>query len=149
MAHEEWRLRVQLAACYRVFDHLGWIELVFNHITLRVPGDRPAYLINPFGLNYREVMPLNLIKVGLDGVPLEPSEHPTIAGFVIHSAVHVARRCALRHAHPHDRRHGGRLQQAGLGHDDSTAPNCSAWPITRSKGHRARGRGAATGGEPL
>jgi len=120
MAREEWCLRLQLAACYRVFDHLGWIELVFNHITLRVPGDRPAYLINPFGLNYREVTPLNLIKVGLDGVPLEPSEHPVNrAGFVIHSAVHAAR--ADAHCIMHTHTTAGMAvacKQGGLGHDD-------------------------------
>lgn len=66
-AAEEWRFRVQLAACYRVVDHLGWTELVFNHITVRVPGERPAYLINRFGLNYREVTPRNLIKAGSTG----------------------------------------------------------------------------------
>ena len=120
MAHEEWRLRVQLAACYRVFDHLGWIELVFNHITVRVPGDRPSYLINPFGLNYREVTPLNLIKVGLDGVPLEPSEHPVNrAGFVIHSALHAAR--ADAHCIMHTHTTAGMAvacKHGGLGHDD-------------------------------
>ena len=49
MDSAEWRARVELAACYRVFDHFGWCELIFNHITLRVPGEKPAYLINPFG----------------------------------------------------------------------------------------------------
>jgi ribulose-5-phosphate 4-epimerase/fuculose-1-phosphate aldolase len=120
MASAEWRLRVQLAACYRVFDHLGWIELVFNHITLRVPGERPAYLINPFGLNYREVTAKNLIKVGLDGVPLEATEHPVNrAGFVIHSAIHAARRDA--HCIMHTHTSAGMAvacKQAGLGHDD-------------------------------
>lgn len=120
MAAEEWRLRVQLAACYRVFDHLGWTELVFNHITVRVPGDRPAYLINPFGLNYREVTPRNLIKVGLDGVALEPTEHlVNRAGFVIHSAVHAARGDA--HCIMHTHTTAGMAvacKQGGLGHDD-------------------------------
>lgn len=98
----EWRLRVQLAACYRVFDHLGWIELVFNHITLRLPGSPPSYLINPFGLNYREVTAHNLIKVGLDGVALEPTEYPVNrAGFVIHSAIHAARDDAHCVMHTH------------------------------------------------
>src|SRR5450755_4188148 len=102
MTASEWRARVELAACYRVFDHLGWIELVFNHITLRVPGERPAYLINPFGLNYREVTPRNPIKVGLDGVALEPSEHSVNrAGFVIHSAIHAARSDAHCIMHTH------------------------------------------------
>ena len=120
MAGEEWRLRVQLAACYRVFDHLGWIELVFNHITVRVPGERPAYLINPFGLNYREVTPRNLIKVGLDGMALEPTEYlVNRAGFVIHSAVHAARSDA--HCIMHTHTTAGMAvacKEGGLGHDD-------------------------------
>ena len=120
MAREEWRLRVQLAACYRVFDHLGWSELVFNHITVRVPGERPSYLINPFGLNYREITAGNLIKVGLDGIPLEPTEHHVNrAGFVIHSAVHAARRDA--HCIMHTHTTAGMAvacKQGGLGHDD-------------------------------
>ena len=55
MTDAEWHARVQLAACYRIFDHLGWTEMIFNHITLRVPGAGRYFLINPFGLHYREV----------------------------------------------------------------------------------------------
>lgn len=69
----EWRLRVELAACYRVFAELGWTELIFNHITVRVPEASPAFLINPFGLNYEEVTASNLIKIGRDGTPLHLS----------------------------------------------------------------------------
>ena len=120
LAGEEWRLRVQLAACYRVFDHLGWTELMFNHITVRLPCQRPAYLINPFGLNYREVTPGNLIKVGLDGQPLEATSHlVNRAGFVIHSAVHAARDDA--HCIMHTHTTAGMAvacKRGGLGHDD-------------------------------
>ncbi len=120
MTPAEWRLRVQLAACYRVVDFLGWVELVFNHITLRVADDPPAYLINPFGLNYREVTPFNLVKVGLDGVPLEPTEHHVNrAGFVIHSALHRAR--ADAHCIMHTHTTAGMAvacKAGGLGHDD-------------------------------
>jgi len=98
----EWRLRLQLAACYRVFAALGWTELIFNHITLRVPGARPAFLINPFGLTYREVTARNLIKVDHAGLPLHESPHPVNrAGFVIHSAVHAARADAHCVMHTH------------------------------------------------
>ena len=117
---DEWRLRVQLAACYRVFDQLGWTELVFNHITVRVPGAQPAYLINPFGLNYAEVTARNLILVGLDGRPLAPTEHPVNrAGFVIHSALHGAR--ADAHCVMHTHTTAGMAvacKPGGLGHDD-------------------------------
>lgn len=120
----EWRLRVELAACYRVFDHLGWTELVFNHITLRVPGDAPeegpAFLINPFGLNYCEVTATNLIKIGLDGVPLAPTEQlVNRAGFVIHAALHAAR--ADAHCIMHTHTTAGMAiacKRDGLGHDD-------------------------------
>lgn len=117
---EEWRARVELAACYRVFDALGWTELIFNHITLRVPGGRPEFLINPFGLNYGEITASNLIKVGHDGSPVEPtSHHVNRAGFVIHSAVHAAR--ADAHCVMHTHTTAGMAvacKSAGLGHDD-------------------------------
>ncbi|MDA0225114.1 MAG: class II aldolase/adducin family protein [Proteobacteria bacterium] len=81
--------RIQLAAAYRVFDHLGWTEMIFNHITLRVPGPEKVFLINPFGLHYREVTASNLVAIDLEGNPVRPTEHPiNRAGFVIHSAIH-------------------------------------------------------------
>jgi ribulose-5-phosphate 4-epimerase/fuculose-1-phosphate aldolase len=99
---EEWALRQDLAATYHVFDHLGWTESIFNHITLRVPGAEPHYLINPFGLNYSEVTASNLIKTDIDGNALSPSEHPVNrAGFIIHSAVHAARQDAHCIIHTH------------------------------------------------
>ncbi len=83
--------RVQLAACYRIFDLLGWTESIFNHITLRVPGPERVFLINPFGLMYHEVTASNLVAVDIDGVPVRPSPHPVNrAGFVTHSAIHGA-----------------------------------------------------------
>lgn len=120
MRLDEWQARVELAACYRVFDQLGWTELVFNHITLRVPGAQPAFLINLFGLNYDEVTARNLVKIGHDGAPLEPTpHHVNRAGFVIHSAVHAARPDA--HCIMHTHTTAGMAiacKQAGLGHDD-------------------------------
>jgi ribulose-5-phosphate 4-epimerase/fuculose-1-phosphate aldolase len=87
---EEWALRVELAACYRIFDHLGWTELIYNHITARVPGPETHFLINPFGLTYREVTASNLLKIDLDGNKVEESPWPVNpAGFVIHSAIHA------------------------------------------------------------
>jgi len=88
--------RVELAACYRIFDMLGWTELIFNHITLRVPGPELQFLINPFGLHYREVTASNLVLIDLDGSPVRGGEWPVNrAGFVIHSAIHGA----LKNAH--------------------------------------------------
>jgi len=85
----ERQARQRLAACYRVFDYLGWTESIFNHITLRVPGPETVFLINPFGLHYSEVTASNLVAVDIDGHPVRPARHPiNLAGFVIHSAIH-------------------------------------------------------------
>ena len=100
---EEWRLRVWLAACYRVFDHRGWMEEIFNHITLRIPGPQKHYLINPFGLHCGEVSATNLVKIDLAGNAVEPSAHPVnVAGFIIHSALHAARDDAHCIMHTHN-----------------------------------------------
>ncbi len=98
-------LRRQLAAAYRLVDHFGWTELIYGHLTARVPGPEPHFLINPFGLNYDEVTASNLVKIDLDGNNVGESKHPVnYAGFVIHSAVHMAH--AARHQvvmHTHTR----------------------------------------------
>jgi ribulose-5-phosphate 4-epimerase/fuculose-1-phosphate aldolase len=91
MSEAERKARVELAACYRVFDMLGWTETIFNHITLRVPGPEVRFLINPFGLLYSEVTASNLILIDLEGNSLRPSRWPVNqAGLVIHSAIHGA-----------------------------------------------------------
>lgn len=96
MTDAEWQARVQLAACYRIFDQLGWTEMIFNHITLRVPGPQRVFLINPFGLRYDEVTASNLVAVDIDGRPVRPAGHAVNrAGFVTHSAIHGH----LEHAH--------------------------------------------------
>jgi ribulose-5-phosphate 4-epimerase/fuculose-1-phosphate aldolase len=104
-AEGEWVLRRQLAAAYRLVDHFGWTEMIYGHLTARVPGEAPHFLINPFGLNYDEVTASNLVKIDLDGRIVEPSPHPVnYAGFVIHSAIHMAH--AARHKvvmHTHTR----------------------------------------------
>lgn len=94
----EWAARLQLAACYRIAAHLGWAELIYNHITLRLQtsGDGPAtFLINPFGLHYDEVTASSLVKIDLDGRivenPAAPSRWPVNpAGFTVHAAIHRA-----------------------------------------------------------
>lgn len=89
MSAAEWEARQQLAACYRIFDHMGWSELIYNHITLRVPGEENAFLINPFGLSYREVKASNLVKIDIDGQVLDGSPYPVNrAGFMQHSLFH-------------------------------------------------------------
>jgi len=99
---EEWEARLDLACAYRLFFHLGWHGLIFNHLTLRVPGPESHFLINPFGLMYREVTASNLLKVDLEGRKVTPSPHPMFEiGFVVHSSVHKSRpelHCVL-HTH--------------------------------------------------
>ena len=86
----EWQARVQLAACYRIFAHLGWAELIYNHISLRVPGPDDHFLINPFGLHYTEVTASNLVKVDVDGNIIGNSDWPiNPAGFTFHGAIHA------------------------------------------------------------
>jgi len=96
-------LRRQLAAAYRLVDYFGWTELIYGHLTARVPGDQPHFLINPFGLNYDEVTASNLVKIDVDGNPIGEANHPVnYAGFVIHSAIHMAhqaRHRAVMHTH--------------------------------------------------
>lgn len=90
---DEWAARLELAACYRVFAHLGWTEMIYNHITVRLPdsvtGGEKHFLINPFGLHYSEVTASNLVKIDLQGRVLDGSSHPVNpAGFVVHSTLH-------------------------------------------------------------
>lgn len=88
---EEWNARVKLAATYRIFAHLGWAELIYNHISLRVPGAEPHFLINPFGLHYSEVTASNLVKVDIEGNIVGHSDWPiNPAGFTFHGAIHAA-----------------------------------------------------------
>jgi ribulose-5-phosphate 4-epimerase/fuculose-1-phosphate aldolase len=88
----EWALRVQLAAAYRIADHLGWSELIYTHISMRVPGEQHHFLINPYGLRFDEVTASSLVKIDVDGNPVNPAGHTANkAGFVIHSAIHMAR----------------------------------------------------------
>jgi ribulose-5-phosphate 4-epimerase/fuculose-1-phosphate aldolase len=87
---EEWTARVQLAACYRIFAYLGWVELIYNHITLRLPGPDMHFLINPFGLMYAEVRASNLVKIDLQGNVVGHSDWPVNpAGFTVHAAIHA------------------------------------------------------------
>ena len=102
MDEQEWLLRLELAACYRLFDWMGWTELIYNHITVRVPGPERHYLINPYGLWYSEITASNLVKVNLAGDAVDGSKFPiNKAGFVIHSAIHAARDDAHCIIHTH------------------------------------------------
>jgi ribulose-5-phosphate 4-epimerase/fuculose-1-phosphate aldolase len=98
----EWQQRVDLAAAYRLVAHAGWDDLVFTHLSARVPGPEHHFLINPYGLLFDEITASSLVKVDLEGRKVVDSPYEiNPAGFVIHSAIHAARddaRCVL-HVH--------------------------------------------------
>jgi ribulose-5-phosphate 4-epimerase/fuculose-1-phosphate aldolase len=101
-AEAEWGLRVQLAAAYRIADYLGWSELIYTHISARVPGPHHHFLINPYGLSFDEVTASNLVKIDVDGNPVGAQNYSANkAGFIIHSAVHMAREDAACVYHTH------------------------------------------------
>lgn len=101
-SESEWAARRDLAACYRIFAHLGWDELIYNHITLRLADEPGAFLINPFGLHYTEVKASNLVKIDIDGKRLDNSAAPVNpAGFLQHSLFHrhLADAHCIMHTH--------------------------------------------------
>ncbi len=87
---EERRIRTELACAYRLVDHFGWTELIYGHLTMRLPGPEHHFLINPYGLNYDEVTASNLVRIDLDGNVVDGEHEANFAGFVIHSAIHMA-----------------------------------------------------------
>src|ERR1044072_1270360 len=99
---EEWQVRVDLAAAYRLVAHYGWDDLVFTHISARVPGPEHHFLINPYGMMFDEITASSLVKVDLAGrIVMESDYHINPAGFTIHSAAHGAREDALCVMHLH------------------------------------------------
>jgi ribulose-5-phosphate 4-epimerase/fuculose-1-phosphate aldolase len=101
---EERTQRRELAALYRLIAHFRMTDLISTHISLRVPGADHHFLINPYGLLFEEITASSLVKIDLDGRPVEPTPHPVNpAGFVIHSAVHAAREDAQCVVHVHTR----------------------------------------------
>ncbi|HWG79303.1 MAG TPA: class II aldolase/adducin family protein [Stellaceae bacterium] len=124
VSDEEWRTRVDLAACYRLVARYGMTDLIYNHITARVPGEDGHILINPYGFLYTEITASSLYKIDLDGnVVLKPDTHYGInhAGYVIHSAVHGARHDVVCVIHTHSR--------AGMA---VSAMKCGLLPLTQT-----------------
>ena len=116
----EWALRVQLAEFHRLVEYLGWSEMIFNHISVRLPGPERYYLVNPFGLFYDEVTPDNLLKVDPDGKLAESSPYPANpAAFSLHGAIHGAREDIHCVVHTHTTAISAiALKAKGFGHDD-------------------------------
>jgi ribulose-5-phosphate 4-epimerase/fuculose-1-phosphate aldolase len=103
---QEWRVRVELAACYRLVDAYGMTDLTYNHITARVPGSEHHILINLYGLLYKEITASSLVKIDLDGeIVWKPDTDYGVnrAGYVIHGAIHRARKDVTCVIHTHTR----------------------------------------------
>ena len=99
---EEWAIRVDLAAAYRMVAYYGWDDLIFTHLSARVPGPEHHFLLNPYQLMFEEVTASSLVKVDVSGAPVEPTPFITNpAGFTIHSAIHMAREDAQAVMHLH------------------------------------------------
>ena len=102
VSEAEWNLRVDLAACYRLVAHYGWDDLIFTHISARLPGPDHHFLINPYGMTFDEVTASSLVKIDLDGKKQMDSPYEiNPAGFTIHSAIHAAREDAKCVMHTH------------------------------------------------
>src|SRR5438045_3433201 len=98
----EWQTRVDLAACYRLVARYGWDDLIFTHISARVPGEGHQFLLNPYGMMFEEVTASSLVKIDLEGRKILDSPHEiNPAGFTIHSAIHAAREDAKCVLHTH------------------------------------------------
>ena len=104
-AHDaEWKARLDLAAAYRLVALYGWDDLIFTHISARVPGPEHHFLINPYGMTFDEITASSLVKVDQQGGKVDESPYPVNpAGFTIHSAIHAAREDALYVLHVHSR----------------------------------------------
>jgi ribulose-5-phosphate 4-epimerase/fuculose-1-phosphate aldolase len=101
---QEWQLRCDLAAAYRLVAAHGWSDLIFTHLTARLPGPEHHFLINPYGLAFDEITASSLVKIDLEGNKLDDSPFPVNkAGFVIHSAIHAAREDVVCVIHTHTR----------------------------------------------
>src|SRR6202522_1216510 len=99
---KEWEQRVTLAAAYRLVARFGWDDLIFTHLSARVPGGEHHFLINPYGMTFDEITASSLVKVDLDGNKVMDSPHEiNPAGFTIHSAIHAAREDAHCVLHVH------------------------------------------------
>ena len=102
VSEEEWKVRVDLAAAYRLVAHFGWTDLIFTHLSARVPGPEHHFLINPYGMMFDEVTASDLVKIDLDGnVVLTNGYDVNPAGFCIHSAIHMSREDAKAVMHLH------------------------------------------------
>ena len=134
MHPDEWQARVQLAAAYRIFDMLGWTEMIYNHITVRLPDSvtrgEKQFLINPFGLHYAEVTASNLLKIDVQGNKLDAHNPWPVnpAGFTIHAAIHESVPDA--HCVMHTHTTSGlavACTEGGLAQNNFYSRSCTTW----------------------
>jgi ribulose-5-phosphate 4-epimerase/fuculose-1-phosphate aldolase len=126
----EWIQRCELAAAYRWFAHEGWDDLIFTHLSARVPGPEHHFLMNPYDLGFDEVTASNLVKVDMDGAAVMATTHPTNpAGFVIHSALHMAREDAKCVMHLHTI-----AGQAVSAQEEGLSPTCQTAMVAMTGG---------------
>ena len=140
-AAAERRLRQDLAACYRLVALYGWEDLIFTHISARVPGPEHHFLINPYGMMFHEITASSLVKVDQEGRKVEPSPYEiNPAGFVIHSAIHQAREDAQCVLHVHSVNGVAvSAQEEGCCRCRSTRCSCwRRWPTTTTRAWRWR-----------
>jgi ribulose-5-phosphate 4-epimerase/fuculose-1-phosphate aldolase len=124
VSRDEWQTRVDLAACYRLVHHYRMDDLVYNHISARVPGEEGHFLINAYGMTYDEITASSLVKIDLDGKIVQDSGTGygiNLAGFVIHSAIHRARHDVACVIHTHT--------PAGMA---VSAMDCGLLPLTQN-----------------
>ena len=124
VSNDEWQARVDLAACYRLVHHFGMDDLVYNHISARVPGEEGHFLINAYGMTYDEITASSLVKIDFDGKVVQDSGTGygiNLAGFVIHSAVHRGREDVACVIHTHT--------PAGMA---VSAMECGLLPLTQN-----------------
>ena len=138
MSAEEWQTWVDLAAAYRLVALFKWDDLVFTHISARVPGTEDQFLINPYGLMFEEITASSLVKIDLAGHKIEESPFPVNpAGFTIHSAVHAVRhdaQCVLHLSAPgvmQGRWPALRVRQSAQGRN-TTGVRWAGWTIGQS-----------------
>lgn len=123
----EWQARVDLAACYRLVALHGWDDLIFTHLSAKIPGTE-HFLINPYGLMFHEISASNLVKVDLAGAKLMDSPYEiNPAGYTIHSAVHEVRHDVACVMHTHTAP-GWRYRRSARACCRSASRRCSCWP---------------------
>nr|WP_246448851.1 class II aldolase/adducin family protein [Sphingomonas sabuli] len=128
VSDEEWAIRVDLACAYRMVAHYGWDDLIFTHLSARVPGPEHHFLLNPYQLMFEEVTASSLVKVDIHGNPVDPTPFITNpAGFTIHSAIHMAREDAQAVMHLHTP-----AGQAVSAHEDGLMPLTQTAMLVRS-----------------